>query len=74
MVWSGPDGPLALAVARLVDALRARADRVARGHQTAWPTPGRKRMFLCAERDAHEGSLRALMRPSSRGGARRAGS
>jgi hypothetical protein len=29
----------------------------------AWPHPGRKRMFFVAERDAHLGSLRALMLP-----------
>jgi hypothetical protein len=31
--------------------------------QSAWPYSGRERMFFCAERDAHEGSLRALMLP-----------
>ena len=36
------------------------------------PCPGRKRMFFCAERDVHEGSLRALMLPEPPA-ARRAG-
>jgi hypothetical protein len=52
---------MALAVAKLADALVRGRIASLEDRQTAWPYPGRKRTFFDAERDRHEGSLRALM-------------
>ena len=54
---------MALAVAQLADALVRGRIASLDDRQTAWPYPGRKRMFFCAERHVHEGSLCALMLP-----------
>jgi hypothetical protein len=63
VIFVFPDEPMALAVAKLADALVRGRIASLEDRQTAWPYPGRKRMFFCAERDVHEGSLRALMLP-----------
>jgi hypothetical protein len=52
---------MALPVGKLADALVRGRIASLEDRQTAWPYPGRKRMFFCAERDVHEGSLRAVM-------------
>lgn len=58
------DEPKALAAARLADELLL--GRVATLEDPAgrWPYPGRKRIFFVAERDIHQGSLRAYMVPA----------
>jgi hypothetical protein len=38
--------------------------------ESSWPHPGRERMLFVAERDVHEGSLRAWKLPAEPGGAR----
>jgi hypothetical protein len=48
-----PDEPMALAVAKLADALVRGRIASLEDRQRAWPYPGRKRMFFCAERDGH---------------------
>ena len=63
---------MALAVAKLADALVRGRIASLEDRQGAWPYPGRKRMFFCAERDVHEGSLRAVMLPELPAPVRRA--
>jgi hypothetical protein len=63
---------MALAVAKLADALVCGRIASLEDRQIAWPYPGRKRMFFCAERDVHQGSLRALMLPELPASVRRA--
>ena len=61
VIFVFPDERMALAVAKLADALVRGRIASLEDRQGAWPYPGRKRMFFCAERDVHEGSLRAFM-------------
>jgi hypothetical protein len=72
VIFVFPDEPMALAVAKLADALVRGRIASLEDRQTHWPYPGRKRMFFCAERDVHEGSLQALMLPELPAAARRA--
>jgi hypothetical protein len=61
VIFVFPDERMALAVAKLADALVRGRIASLEDRQGAWPYPGRKRMFFCAERDVHAGSLRAFM-------------
>jgi hypothetical protein len=63
VIFVFPDEPMALAVAKLADALVRGRIASLEDRQTAWPYPGRKRMFFASERDVHLGMLRALMLP-----------
>jgi hypothetical protein len=72
VIFVFPDEPMALAVAKLADGLVRGRIASLEDRQAAWPYPGRRRMFFCAERDAHEGSLRGLMLPELPAAVRRA--
>jgi hypothetical protein len=61
VIFVFPKERMALAIAKLADALARGRIASVEDRQGAWPYPGRKRMLFCAERDVHEGSLRAFM-------------
>src|SRR3712207_161150 len=67
------DERLALAVAKIADTVVRGRVASLEDRQASWPYPGRRRMFFAAERDIHEGSLRAFMLPELPAAARRAG-